>query len=181
MKILIPFADGFEEIEAVTNVDVLRRVGIEVISVTLNNKIVKGAHNIEFLTDCHISEINIEDFDGIILPGGMPGATNLRESKEVLNILKELDRKNKLIAAICAAPIVLKEADIIENINITSFPGFEDELKSGNYLRERVVVDGNVITGRGPGVTLEFAIAIVDYLLGDNVSKKVKKDMIVNF
>lgn len=180
MKIMIPFAAGFEEIEAITNIDVLRRAGIDVVTVSLNdNLLVKGAHSITFKADLNLKDIVSEELDGIILPGGMPGAANLRDNSKIIKILKNLNRENKLIAAICAAPIVLEEADVIQGKNVTSYPGFEDDLSSCNYISDRVVCDNNIITGRGPGAALEFALAIVNYLLDDETSDQLKEDMII--
>ncbi len=181
MSIMVPFANGFEEIEAVTIVDVLRRAEINVITVSLEKKMVKGAHNIEFVTECNINDIDINELDGIILPGGMPGASNLRDNKKIINIVKELNENNKLIAAICAAPIVLEEAGIIKNRKITSYPGFESQLKSCKYNTERVVVEDNIITGRGPGTALEFALSILRYLKSYNFAEKIRKNMIASF
>ncbi len=181
MKIMVPFADGFEEIEAITNVDVLRRAEIDVLTVSLDKEIVTGAHNIEFLTDFNISNVDITELEGIILPGGMPSAANLRDNLKIINIVQELYKNNKLIAAICAAPIVLEKAGIIKNKKVTSFPGFESQLKSSVYKTDRVVIDNNIITGRGPGVALEFALAIVNYLKNDQIAYQIKKDMIAEF
>ncbi|MFW6287331.1 MAG: DJ-1 family glyoxalase III [bacterium] len=180
MTIMVPLAAGFEEIEAVSNIDVLRRAGLKVITVSLNDELmVNGAHNIMFQADGKITDIGIDELDGIVLPGGMPGAVNLRDNGNVINIVKKLNDKNKLVAAICAAPIVLEKAGVIQSKNVTSYPGFEDELRAANYIPDMVVQDGNIITGRGPGAALEFALTIVKYLLDDEISDKLKKDMIV--
>ncbi len=181
MKIMVPFADGFEEIEAITNVDVLRRAEINVITISLEKKIVKGAHNIEFITEGNINDVDITQLEGIVLPGGMPGAVNLRDNKKIIDIVKELYKNNKLIGAICAAPIVLEKAGIINDKKVTSYPGFENKLKSCKYKSDRVVIDGNIITGRGPGTALEFALSIVRYLKNDKISEQIRKDMIANF
>jgi len=181
VQILIPFADGFEEIEAITCVDVLSRADINVITASLKENVVRGAHRIEIVTDLFIDNINTSELDGIVLPGGMPGSINLQNSNEIIKIVKELYQNNKLIAAICAAPLVLEEAGIITNRNITCYPGIEEELKSANYLEDRVVVDGNIITGKGPGAALEFAVKVVEYLLGENRAEMLKNSMITTF
>ena len=181
MKIMVPFADGFEEIEAITNIDVLRRAEINVITISLEKKIVEGAHNIEFITEGNINDVDITQLEGIVLPGGMPGAVNLRDDKKIIDIVKELYKNNKLIGAICAAPIVLEKAGIINDKKVTSYPGFENKLKSCEYKSDRVVIDGNIITGRGPGTALEFALSIVRYLKNDKISEQIRKDMIANF
>lgn len=173
-KVLVPLAPGFEEIEAITSIDVLRRAGIEVVTVSLNSIDVKGAHNIPVIADQRISQINIEEYDGILLPGGMPGAQNLKENSQILNFVRQINEKDLLVAAICAAPMVLETAGILENVNATSYPSFKKEVPSCNYKEERVVKDGNIITSRGAGVALEFALEVVEYLEG----RKAKEDLI---
>lgn len=173
-KVLVPLAPGFEEIEAITSIDVLRRAEIEVVTVSLNSIDVKGAHNIPVIADKRIRQINIEDFDGILLPGGMPGAQNLKESSQILKFVRQINEKNLLVAAICAAPMVLEAAGILKNINATSYPSFKKEVPSCNYKEERVVKDNNIITARGAGVALEFALEVVEYLEG----RKIKEDLI---
>lgn len=181
MKILIPLADGLEEIEAITNIDVLRRAGIEVITAGLNDLEVTGSHDIVIKADRLIDEVRAEEFDGIILPGGMPGSTNLRDNDKVIKLVQKLNTDGKLVAAICAAPIALEKAGVIRNRKATSYPGFDREMVSCDYLEERVVVDGNLITGRGPGVALEFAITVVQYLLGEEKAAELKEGMLANF
>lgn len=181
MKILIPLADGLEEIEAITNIDVLRRAGTEVITAGLNDLEVTGAHDIVIKADRLIDEVRAEEFDGIILPGGMPGSTNLRNNDKVIKLVQKLNTDGKLVAAICAAPIALEKAGVIRNRKATSYPGFDREMVSCDYLEERVVVDGNLITGRGPGVALEFAITVVQYLLGEEKAAELKEGMLANF
>lgn len=180
-KIIIPLAEGFEEIEAITNIDVLRRVNIEVTTVSLDNLKVKGSHGIVVLADKLIDEVNVESFDGIVLPGGMPGATNLRADHRIVNLVKSFNEKGKLVSAICAAPIVLEKAGVLKGRKATSYPGFDQEMISSNYVADRVVVDKNIITGKGPGAALEFALEVVKYLLGEEVVNETKKNMIINF
>lgn len=179
MKIIVFLAEGFEEIEAVTCVDVLRRAGIEVTTVALNDVEVTGAHNMIIKADKLIQEINYKDYEGVILPGGMPGATNLRDNEEVINIVKQLYLENKLVGAICAAPIVLDRAGIIEGKKATSYPGFDKEMLSCNYIEDRVVVDKNIITSRGPGIALDFAIKIIEYLIDKDKASEIEKQMLV--
>ncbi|MGM0446238.1 MAG: DJ-1 family glyoxalase III [Bacillota bacterium] len=178
-KVLVPLAPGFEEIEAITSIDVLRRAGIEVVTVSLNSLDVKGAHNIAVIADKRIRQINIEDFDGILLPGGMPGAKNLKENSQILNFVKQINENNGMVAAICAAPMVLEAAGILENVDATSYPSFKKEVPSCNYKEERVVKDGNIITSRGAGVALEFALEVVEYLEGSSVKDDLVDSMLV--
>lgn len=178
MRIVIPLADGLEEIEAITNIDVLRRAGIEVTTAGLNSKKINGSHEVWLEADCLLSELAVEDFDGIVLPGGMPGAANLKNSKIVVDMVKKMSENGQMIAAICAAPMVLEKAGVIKNREATSYPGFGEQMPSCNYREERVVKDGNLITGRGPGVALEFALEIVSYLLGQEQAEELKEKMI---
>ena len=180
-KIIIPLAQGLEEIEAITAVDVLRRANIKVITVSLNDLKVKGAHDIIIVADKSIDAINVDEFDGILLPGGMPGSTNLRDDERVTNIVKALNENGKLISAICAAPIALEGAGVLKGRKATAYPGFEGEMPSCNCTGDRVVVDDNVITGKGPGAALEFAFEVVNYLVGEETVNRLKGEMFTNF
>lgn len=179
-KVLLFLADGFEEVEALTVVDYLRRMDIEVNTVSITkDKKVKGAHDIVVIADNLISEINdIDAYDGVVIPGGMPGATNLRDNGKVIDIVKSVNEKKRLVAAICAGPMVLERAGIIKGRKVTSYPGFEDELKDGRYIEENVVKDENIITARGPVLAVDFAIEIVRYLLGEEKVVELKKDIL---
>ncbi len=178
-KILIPLAQGFEEIEAVTNIDVLRRAGLDVLTAGIGSREIEGDHGIKVKTDTEISKVEVADLDAVVLPGGMPGASNLRESNELRNIIKKLNEENKLCAAICAAPIVFEAAGILDGRNATSYPGFDKDMTSCNYIEERVVIDGNIITGRGPGVAIEFAMTLVEYLIDQESRNELEKSMLV--
>lgn len=180
MKTIVFLADGFEEIEALTVVDYLRRMDIEVemVSITEDKK-VKGAHDIEVMADSLLNDLkDVSKYDGVVIPGGMPGASNLRDDERVIEIVREQDKKDKLIGAICAGPIVLERAGIIEGKKVTSYPGFEDDLEKSNYLLDGVVVDKNIITGRGPAYAVDFAIEIVKYLLGEEKSSELEDDIL---
>lgn len=180
MKVIVFLADGFEEVEALTTVDYLRRkdIKVEMVSIT-DDKKVKGAHNITVIADKTLEEIHeINSYDGVILPGGLPGATNLRDCEEVISIVKEINNNKKMVAAICAAPIVLHRADIINEKRVTSYPGFQDELDGSIYLEESVIRDDNIITARGPALAVDFAIEIVNYLLGEEKAKELKQDIL---
>lgn len=179
MKIMVFLADGFEEVEALTVVDYLRRVDIEVDMVSINKgKNVKGAHGIEVLADKVVEGLDMEDYKGAVIPGGLPGATNLQKNSHVINIVKKLHDKGKLLAAICAGPIVLAEAGVIEDKNFTCYPGFHKEIGVGHYVDENTVRDKNVITGKGPAFAVDFALEIVDYLLGKDKKEELKKDIL---
>lgn len=178
-KVAVLLAEGFEEIESLTIVDVLRRAQITCDIVSIKDEYVKGAHNILVKADKIIDD-TIKNYDLIALPGGLPGSTNLRDSKEVIELVQFFNDNNKFIAAICAAPIVLARAGVISGKNVTSYPGYEKELSEGNYIEtENVVADGNVITSRGPATTLAFSYKIAE-TLGVNVDE-LKKGMMYNF
>ena len=178
-KIGIFMADGCEEIEGLTVVDVLRRAGVEIQMISINGKKqVEGSHKITFLTDMDISEMNPEEFDGVVLPGGLPGTYNLRDDERVQKIIGEFKEEGKLIAAICAAPSVFGEAGLLEGKKATCHPGFEDKLLGAEWMEEPVVVDGNVITSRGMGTAIPFALEIVRYFLDDAAVEHVKTGLV---
>ena len=178
-KILIPLAPGFEEIEAVTNIDVLRRAGEDVLTAGIGSRKIEGDHGIKVEADTEITEVSSEDLSAVVLPGGMPGAANLRGSGRLLKIIRDVNEKGGLCAAVCAAPIVLDAAGILADKNATSYPGFDDEMPSCNYQEDRVVIDGNIITGRGPGVVMEFAMTLVEYLLDGKERVQLEDAMLV--
>jgi len=180
-KVMIPLGEGFEEIEAVTNIDVFRRAGLEVVTAGLGKREVEGDHGIKIEADLLLKDVDINELDAIVLPGGMPGAENLRNNDKLVWLISELDQREGLVAAICAAPMVLDKAGVIEGKNATSYPGFARKMPSCNYTEERVVRDGNVITGRGPGVAMEFALEVVRYLVGHDKVDELKDEMLTNF
>lgn len=178
-KALIILADGFEEIEATAPIDILRRAGIEVTVAGLESKTVSGAHGLQFQADITLNQYK-EVPDAVILPGGMPGAQNLGNSREVLEILKYLNGQNKVIGAICAAPaLALVPAGILEGKRATCYPGFEQNFKpSTEFSTARVVVDGNVITSRGPGSAIEFALELVKQLAGKEKAESLSQGLL---
>lgn len=179
MKVLVFLADGFEEVEALTVVNYLRRASIEVDTVSIGEKAVKGAHDIIVTADKLLSEVDsVAMYDAVVIPGGIPGATNLRDNDRVIEIVKSLDKEDKLLAAICAGPIVLQKAGVIKDKDVTSYPGFEDELPDCNYMEASVVKDGNIITSRGPALAVDFAIEIISYLSEDRKIKEFKKGIL---
>lgn len=178
-KIGIFMANGCEEIEGLTVVDIARRAGIEIetISITGENK-VTSSHNIIFETDTTKEKADYSSYDGIVLPGGMPGTTNLGEDETVNNVIKEFAQAGKLVAAICAAPSVLGLAGLLEEKKATCYPGFEDKLLGADFTEDKVVVDGNIITSRGLGTAIPFALEIVKYLLDDEAAKTIADKII---
>ncbi len=172
-------ADGCEEIEGLTVVDILRRAGIEIDMVSIGkDEKINGSHGIVFLADALISCFKPGDYDAFIIPGGKKGTENLLASEAVKSILKTAFEEGKLVAAVCAAPTVLGAAGILKEKKATCYPGFEDRLDCKTFSEERVVVDGNVITSRGMGTSIEFALAIVRYLEGAEKADTISKGII---
>lgn len=174
---LVILAPGFEEIEAVTAIDVLRRCRIKVTATGLSPDLVKGAHDINIVPDKAIENVHMKDFDAIVLPGGNPGYKNLRRDKRVLQMIKEAYDSGKLVAAVCAAPAVLSDAAVLKNRKCTIYPGMESEVENGGgeFLEDSVVVDGNLITSRGPATALPFSLKIAEKLVGKEIAKSVRK------
>lgn len=164
--VLVPLAPGFEEIETITVVDILRRAGARVTLAGTEGGPLKGSRGIHVLPDCQLDDALEKDFDLIILPGGQPGTDNLKKDARVTQLLKKMDGGNKNIAAICAAPLVLKGAGLLENRCITSHPSVKNDLQCVNYKDDRVVVDGNLVTSKSPGTAMEFSLKLVEILFG---------------
>lgn len=177
MDVIVPLAEGFEEIEAVTIIDVLRRAGIEVTTAFLAENPVKGSHDIPVTADIGIGKITPENFDAIILPGGMPGSENLKNSDIIKKIINDIYRRSGLIGAICAAPMVFGSMGLLEGKKATCFPGFENELMGADYSSEAVVTDGNIITGSAAGNALEFAMEIAVKIKGRKAKDELKEKM----
>lgn len=180
MKAAVLFAEGFEEIEAVTPVDVLKRAGVEVDMAGIAGMEVTGSHGITFKMDCQLEDIFVDDYDMVFLPGGLPGSHYLRDDENVIQFVQDMNALGKWVAAICAAPVVLEKAGILEGKKATSHPSKEEEITScDEYTESRVEVDGNIITGRGAGCAMEFSFALCEALgLKDKV-EVLKKAMIV--
>ncbi|MDA9101212.1 DJ-1/PfpI family protein [Omnitrophica bacterium] len=170
-KVLIPVAPGFEEIETVTVVDVLRRAGADVILAGTQSGEMRGSRRVKLTADLTLDDLANQDFDLLYLPGGQPGVDNLRKDDRVKEIVRKMSGRKKWIAAICAAPLILKDAGLIKGLKLTSHPSIKDELKEAKYQEQRVVVDGNYITSRGPGTALELALKIVELLEGKDKAK----------
>lgn len=171
-------ADGFEEIEALATVDFLRRCEIEVVTAGVGSQDVTGAHNITVLADTIDSMlVKSDDVEAVVLPGGMPGTLNLQKSKYVQDMLDFANEKGILIAAICAAPSVLGEKGLLSGKKATCFPGFEDRLEGAVLSDSFVVTDGNIVTAKGAGCTIDFAAAIAEKLIDKNKPQAVKASM----
>ena len=172
-------AEGHEEVEALTCVDVLRRAGVVVQLVSvMEDRIVKGAHGICIQTDMLFEDADFDDCEMIVLPGGMPGATILRDHEGLAARIKEYAKAGKPLAAICAAPLALGAHGAVEGKKATIFPGMEGHLTGAQPTGETVTVDGNVITGMGPALAMEFALTLVEFLKGAEVKKQVASGLL---
>lgn len=179
-NVAVQLADGFEEIEAVTIIDVLRRAGIHTLIVSVTGKYeVTGAHGIQVISDKLFEEVDFDEVDMIVLPGGMPGAKNLKNHSGLRGQVLKFYNSGKLLGAICAAPMVFGSLGILKNKTATCYPGFEDQLTGAHVTGAEVEVSGKVITGKGPGVAIKFALEIVSTLKGQALAAKLAKDMIL--
>lgn len=167
-------ADGLEEIEGLTVVDILRRAGVEVVTISVSGKKeVTGAHQITVLADELFEQADFAKLDGVVLPGGMPGTTNLMNHEGVNRILEQFAAEGKLIAAICAAPSVLRQAGLLAGRRATCYPGFEEKLTGAVVSAEPVVQDENIITSRGMGTAISFALSLTAYFLGQEKADEI--------
>lgn len=168
------FADGFEEVEAIAALDVIRRANIEIKSVGVGSKEITGSHGITVICDSLINELTEADIDGVILPGGMPGTLNLQNSKSVNEAVDYCFENNKLIAAICAAPMILGQKGLLKGKNAVCFPGFENDLIGATVSDKYVCTDGNIITAKGMGSAINFGLAIVEYFKDFETAEKLR-------
>ena len=174
-KVAVLLAEGFEEIEAVTPIDLLLRAGIQVITAGVGKRTVKGAHGIVVEADVLVEELK-DDLDGVVIPGGMPGAENLAASPTVGKVVTRISREGGMVAAICASPgVVLGPLGILRGKNAVCYPGFEEKMTGALSSKDTTVADGPVITSKGPGTAFEFSLSIIRFLLGretaDNIAK----------
>jgi len=182
-KVLVPLANGFEEIEAVSIIDVLRRAEIEVLVASLDDeKMVKGANGIVVLADKEVKDISSDELDMMVLPGGWDGTHALADDINVQKLLQEMDAKGKRIGAICAAPFALNKAGVLKD-EYTCYPSVEDEIKKDGYLGDKsmVVESKNVLTSRGPATAICFALEIVKKLKGDDMYSALKSGLLATY
>jgi len=180
-RVLVPLAEGFEEIEAATIVDVLRRGGVEVVTAALGNTSVAGAHGMCLQADMTLdAALTDGGFDAVVLPGGMPGAAHLRDDVRVRDALNEVVERGGTAAAICAAPIALEAAGLLRGRRATCYPGFDEQLASAaERSTDRVVADGPIVTSRGPGTALEFATALVERFVDEKTADGLREGMLL--
>lgn len=180
MKALIHLANGFEEIEAVTTIDILRRADIttEIVSIC-DCAQVRGAHGIEIRADVCQRRADYDNADMLILPGGLPGSHNLADNKALGEKIQAHYEQGKWLAAICAAPLVYGRMGLLKGEDAICYPSFEPELKGATISEKAVVVSNNFITGKGPGVTIDFALEIVKQLKGEDLAKQIAQGLII--
>lgn len=172
--IYVFLADGFEETEALTTVDILRRGGCDVKTVSVkDDKMVTSSHKVTVVSDITISEVTKENLEGVVLPGGMPGTLNLESSEIVKEYVKYCIENNLVVGAICAAPSILGKMGILKNRNATCFPGFEEYLKDANFTGEFSVADGKIVTGKGMGATIPFGLNLVKLFKDEETANNV--------
>jgi len=179
-RVLIPLAPGCEELEAVTLIDLLRRAGIEVISAGLEPGIVKASRGIRLVPDTLLDNVLGDDFDMMVLPGGMPGAQHLTDDPRVQALLKRMAGENRYTAAICAAPMALARAGLLTGKQATGYPGVLEKLGLADItLKDAPVVrDGRVITSRGPGTAMDFALELIEILVGERARRDVEAGLV---
>jgi len=176
MNVLVPLVDGFEEVEAVTIIDVLRRAGCNVVTATLSKKEIVGSHEIIVTADRNLSDLDPSDFVAIALPGG-PGTKNLLASSLIIDFVREIEAKGGICAAICAAPTVLGKAGILKGKKATCYPGDEKDLGGAEYTGSPVEIDGRIITGKGAGTAVAFSLALAAALAGKEKAESVREKM----
>ncbi len=178
-NVLVPLAQGCEELEAVTVIDLLRRAGISVVTAGLDKEPVKASRGVTLIPDMELNEALKQEYDMVVLPGGLPGANHLDNDPRIGQLLKDMANSGKFTAAICAAPKVLANAGLLAGKAATSFPGVLDamELNDVSYRADSVVQDGTVITSRGPGTALDFALSLIENLAGKETREEVESKL----
>lgn len=178
-KAVMLFAEGFETVEALMVVDILRRGGVEITMASINeDEIVRSSHGVEVGMDAVLGEVDVADYDAVILPGGMPGTLHLGESEAVKKTVLAMNEAGKIVAAICAAPGVLGKYGLLEGKKACSYPSHEKNLTGAEVLRTPVVKDGNIITSRGLGTAIEFAFELLTVLDSEEKTKQIKEAIV---
>ena len=181
VKVVLFLATGFEEIEVMSIVDTLRRAGVEVVIAGLQEGATEGSRGVNVIPDRSIDSIALDEFAAVILPGGSPGYINLGRDRRVRELVTQAFEEGRIVAAICGAPTVLADLGILKGKKATVFPGKERDLTGAEFVNERVVVDGTVVTSKGPGTAIEFGITLVELLVGKQRAQEVKDDLVANF
>ena len=179
-RAVILFAEGYETVEALLVVDLLRRGGVEVTMASITeDEFVRSSHGVNVEMDAVLGEVDVLDYDAVILPGGMPGTKHLGECKPLVSLLQRQAAANKNIAAICAAPSVLGQAGLLNGYKATCYPGFEQFLTGATVTGDNVTVDRNITTGKGPGAAISFATAIITQIAGEEKAREVTSGMLL--
>ena len=173
-SVLVPLAQGCEELEAVTVVDLLRRAGVHVVTAGLDNAPVRASRGVVLLADMTLDEALKQEYDMLVLPGGLPGADHLDGDPRIRGLLRTMADSGRYTAAICAAPKVLASTGLLEGKKVTSFPGVLDAFADLDYRSDPVVQDGRLITSRGPGTAMDFALTLIENLLGMDKRNEVE-------
>ena len=179
-KVLVPLAEGFEELEAITVIDLLRRAGFEVITAGLDDQPVTASRKTVVIPDTTIETVMNEQFDLIVLPGGLPGADNLRDNPSVQSLVQRQHQQGKTVAAICAAPKALASAGVLQDKTITCYPGALDQVDNTGFTisNNRVEIDGNIVTSRGPGTAMDFALTLIEQLADSQLRDQIAAQMV---
>ena len=179
-KVLVPLAEGFEELEAITVIDLLRRAGFDVTSAGLDEGPVTASRGNVLIPDASIDQVINREFDLIVLPGGLPGANNLRADQRIKSLVQRQNERGGTLGAICAAPRALEASGVLNGKTVTCYPGALDDLKSGAFsiTTNAVEIDGNLVTSRGPGTAMDFALTLIEHLGGKSLRDKITAQMV---
>lgn len=178
-KAVMLFAEGFEEVEALMTVDILMRGGVDVRLASITEEMeVSGSHGIRIGMDVAMDQVDFGEQDAVLIPGGMPGTLNLGNSPKVTGVLTKMNETGKIVGAICAAPSVLGQCGILKGKKATCYPGFEDKLTGAEFINEKVVVDGNIVTSRGLGTSMEFGFALLELLVSKEKAEEVRGQIV---
>lgn len=179
-RVLIPLAQGCEELEAVTIIDLMVRAGIDVVTASLDDeRCITASRGVQLMAQTTLEQALLQPYDMVVLPGGLPGATYLQQDERIIQLIQQMDAAGKDVAAVCAAPKVLVTAGVLNGKRATSFPGVIDKTPAEGmqYVTDPVVVDGNVVTSRGPGTAMEFTLVLIARLMGEDVRQTVEKPL----
>jgi 4-methyl-5(b-hydroxyethyl)-thiazole monophosphate biosynthesis len=177
-SVLVPLAQGCEEIEAVTVIDILRRAGIDVVSAGLEAGVIRASRGVMLMPDTTLDEALERDYDMVVLPGGQPGTNNLKADARIISLVQRMAQQGKQVAAICAAPSVLATAGLLSGRRATAYPGTLDSFPDVQQQAAAIVEDGNFVTSRGPGTAMDFALALVERLAGDARRREVEAGLV---